>query len=131
VREDEPLQRGQRRVQSQACPASRRATLVILVVVVCAGILVPVAAGWPAGFEALTLAGAAAAGLSPALSWALRVLYLAREAREESELRVCFFLVAMLMSSLPAHDAGRRAGRRALKRPGSTKTKSQYRHAYS
>jgi hypothetical protein len=57
-----------------------------------------------------------AAGLSPALSWALRVLYLAREAREERELRVCFLLVAILMSSLPAHDVGRKT----LKRPGST-----------
>jgi len=45
---------------------------------------------------------------SPALSWALRVLYLAREAREERELRVRFFLVAMLMSSLPARDVGRK-----------------------
>jgi hypothetical protein len=76
-------------------------------VVVYAGILVSVAAGWPAGLKALTLAGAVAAGLSPALSWALRVLYLAREAREERELRVCFFLVAMLMSSLPGHNVGR------------------------
>jgi hypothetical protein len=106
---------------NQALRGCRRATLVILVVIVCAGILVPVAAGWPAGLKALTLAGAAAAGLSPALSWALRVLYLAWKAREERELRVCVCLVAMLMSSLPAHNVGRTT----LKRPESTSPRIQ------
>jgi hypothetical protein len=74
------------------------------------------AAGWPAGLKALTLVGAWAAGLLPALSWALRVPYLAREACEERELRAGLVLVVMLMSSLPAHNVGRKT----LKRPGST-----------
>ena len=62
------------------------ATLVILIVFVGAGVLASVAASWPAGLKFLTLVGAVAAGLTPALHGALRVLYLAREAREAREL---------------------------------------------
>jgi hypothetical protein len=55
----------------------------------------------------------------------------AYEADEERELRLCFCLVAMLMSSLPAHNVGRKT----LKRPGSTSLRhpwgSQSRHACS
>jgi hypothetical protein len=42
---------------------------------------------------------------------------------------VCFFLVAMLMSSLPAH----KVGRKTLKRPGSTSrgTRSSHESSYS
>ena len=61
-------------------------TLITLIVFVGAAVLASVAASWPAGLKVLTLVGAVAAGLTPALQGALRVLYLAREAREAREL---------------------------------------------
>jgi peptidoglycan hydrolase-like protein with peptidoglycan-binding domain len=64
----------------------RWVTLVSLVVLVGIAVAVSVLAGWPPVVKAVTLAGGLAAGLTPALGGALRVLYLAREAREAREL---------------------------------------------
>jgi KAP family P-loop domain len=62
------------------------ATLITLIVFVGAGVAAAVAVSWPGGLKILALVGALAAGLTPALQGALRVLYLAREAREAREL---------------------------------------------
>jgi hypothetical protein len=61
-------------------------TLVTLVVLVGALGFLAATANWPAGLKVLTLAGAVAAGLTPALNGAIRVLHLARDAREAREL---------------------------------------------
>ena len=72
--------------QEEVLHRRRWATLVTLMVLVGVGALAAAAESWPAGLKALTLVGAVAAGFLPALSGALRVLYLAREAREAREL---------------------------------------------
>jgi hypothetical protein len=72
--------------QEEVLHRRRWTTLVTLTVIVGVVALASVVASWPAGLKALTLAGAAAAGLIPALSGTVRVLYLAREAREALQL---------------------------------------------
>jgi TPR repeat protein len=72
--------------QEEVLHRRRWATLLTLIVLVGAGAAAAVVASWPAGLKAVALVGALAASLLPALSGALRVLYLAREAREAREL---------------------------------------------
>ena len=72
--------------QEEVLHRRRWATLVTLIVLVGAVAFAAAVASWPAGLEALTLVGTVAASLLPALSGVLRVLYLAREAREAREL---------------------------------------------
>jgi hypothetical protein len=72
--------------QEEVLHRRRWATLVTLITLVGIGILVSVVASWPTGLKTLTLVGAVTAGLLPALSGAVRILYLAREAREAREL---------------------------------------------
>lgn len=47
-----------------------------------------IAANWPAGFKLAGFIGAIAAGLAPALTWTVRVLRLARQARTARELPI-------------------------------------------
>ena len=61
-------------------------TWIMLVFFVGLAVTASVVAGWPTGLKVLGVAGAVAAALSPALSGAVRILYLAREAREAREL---------------------------------------------
>jgi KAP family P-loop domain/Clp amino terminal domain, pathogenicity island component len=63
-----------------------RMTLITLLVLIGAGVVASAAVSLPIGAKILTFAGAVAAALSPALAGTLRVLYLAREARETREL---------------------------------------------
>ena len=72
--------------QEEALHRRRWATWITLVLLVGLTVAASVVASWPAGLKILAFAGAVAAGLSPALSGAMRILYLAREAREAREL---------------------------------------------
>ena len=64
----------------------RRATVMTMLVLVALAALIGAIAHWSVGLKALTIAGSVAVGLLPALSGAVRVLYLAREARETRQL---------------------------------------------
>ena len=72
--------------QEELLHRRRWVTLVSLVVLVGIAVVVSSLTGLPAVVKAVTLAGGLAAGLAPAWDGALRVLYLAREAREAREL---------------------------------------------
>ena len=72
--------------QEEVLRRRRWVTWITLVLLVGLTVSASVVAHWPAGLKILGLAGAVAAAFSPALSGAVRVLYLAREAREAREL---------------------------------------------
>jgi hypothetical protein len=72
--------------QEEVLHRRRWVTWITVVLLVGLAVSASIVASWPAGLKVLGLVGAIAAGLSPALEGAVRILYLAREAREAREL---------------------------------------------
>ena len=98
--------------QEEVLHRRRWATLVTLIVLVGGVALASVVASWPAGLKVLTLVGAVAVSLLPALSGALRVLYLAREAREARELPLVKKRDALALAQAREKDADRKVAQR-------------------
>jgi hypothetical protein len=98
--------------QEEVLHRRRWTTLVTLIVIVGVVVLASVVASWPAGLRALTLVGAVAAGLIPALSGTLRVLYLAREAREARELPLAEKRDQLVRAQAKEADAERKVAQR-------------------
>ena len=98
--------------QEEVFHRRRWATLVTLIMLVGIGIVASVVASWPSGLKALTLVGAAVAGLTPALSGTMRVLYLAREAREARELPLVKKRDELAQAQAREEDADREVAQR-------------------
>ena len=77
---------GWRLVEEELLHRRRTTTLLTFLVLVGGAGLVSVVAGWPLLAKAAAVVGAVVASLTPALDGAVRVLYLAREAREARQL---------------------------------------------
>jgi hypothetical protein len=90
----------------------RRATLITLTVFIVGIALAAAAAEWPPGIKVITLVGAVLAGLVPALSGTIRVLYLAREAREKRELPLVKKRDELARAEAREMDAERRVAHR-------------------
>jgi KAP family P-loop domain len=98
--------------QEEVLHRLRWPTLITLLVLVGGAVLTWVAASWSAGLKALTLAGAVAAALLPALAATLRVLYLTREAREARELPLVKKRDKLAQAQARENDAKRQVAQR-------------------